>query len=343
LTSKNKIQDHPKKRVNKDRLFAIIRILVSVSLFAFLIVRNLSSVKNIISIISSFDPFYLIIATACFILGIFFQMLRWNALLEAHNIKIAKIFLMRSYYIGFFYSNIFPTNLGGDLYRGYDIYRNKNVPVGMTISAGLMERLVGVTSGALFVIVSFFFIYEFLGIGTILSIMILPVLIIFGVLALIYPRTFKIDRLFIRFKRLKKFENKFYEIHESFLSYRNKFKYVALSFLFAVISHLIFFMSYYYANLYIKLNLDFFSFFFLNPIIVLSSNIPVSIGGIGIRENIAVLLLTKFGAPSEQAFIFALVVLFMILLNAAIGAIIYVLRNVFNRTKKIKIKKGYKT
>ena len=138
MTSNKNTGGNHKKTINRDKLFTVIRILVSVSLFAFLIVRNLSSVKNIISIISSFDPFYLIIATGCFVIGIFFQMLRWNALLEAHGIKISKIFLLRAYYIGFFYSNILPTNLGGDLYRGYDIYRNKDVPVGITISAGLM-------------------------------------------------------------------------------------------------------------------------------------------------------------------------------------------------------------
>ena len=338
MVSNKKNQADPKKRINRDRLFTIIRILVSVSLFAFLIVRNLSSVKNIFSIISTFNPFYLIAATICFILGIFFQMLRWDVLLEAHGVKISKLFLMRSYYIGFFYSNIFPTNLGGDLYRGYDIYRNRNVPVGITISAGLMERLVGVTSGSLFVIISFFFIYQFLGIGTVLGILTLPVLVTLGVLALIYPKAFKVDRLFVRFKRLKKFEGKFYEIHNSFCSYKNKFKYLAISFLFAIISHLIFFLSYYFANLYTRLNLDFFSFFFLNPIIALSSNIPVTIGGIGVRENIAVLLLKQFGAPGQQAFVFALVVLFMILLNAAIGAVIYVLRNVFFRIKKVETK-----
>lgn len=334
MTSNKNTGGNHKKTINRDKLFTVIRILVSVSLFVFLIVRNLSSVKNIISIIRSFDPFYLIIATGCFVIGIFFQMLRWNALLEAHGIKISKIFLLRAYYIGFFYSNILPTNLGGDLYRGYDIYRNKDVPVGITISAGLMERLVGVSCGSLFVVISFFFIHEYLGIGTVLGVLVLPVLVILGVLALIYPHTFKVDRLFVRFKRLKKFEKKFYEIHESFLSYKNKLKYVAVSFLFAIVSQLIFFLSYYYINLYTKLNLDFFSFLFLNPIIVLSANIPVSIGGIGIRENIAVLLLTKFGAPAQQAFIFALVVLFIILLNAAIGAIIYVLRNVMVRTRK---------
>lgn len=328
-------KDRIKINLNRDRIFTAIRIIVSISLFTFLIVRNLPVVKNIIPILKSFDPLFIILALISFSLGIFSQMLRWSILLKAQDISISKIFLMRSYYIGFFYSNIFPTNLGGDVYRGFDICNSKRCSGVKSVSVIIVERLVGISAGTMFVVISFFLLYEYLSLATIVSLSILPMLIVLAVFMIIKPEFFKIDRLFIKFKKIKRFEKKFYDFQRVFLSFRNKWKYILTSFLFAVLAQLLFLTCYYFINLYTELNLGYLSFFFLTPIIILSANIPVSIGGIGIRENIAVILLKDFGIPEDKAFIFAMVVLFLILFNTAAGAITYVIRNIFFKSRKI--------
>ncbi|MBM3712600.1 MAG: flippase-like domain-containing protein [Actinobacteria bacterium] len=321
------------KRINKNILFTALRIFISVSLFTFLIIRNWTNLKNILTLIKSYNPVFLMIAVALFALGISVQMLRWDILLKAQEINISKSFLIQSYYIGYFYSNIFPTNVGGDIYRCYDIYKNKNIRLENSISAVIVERLIGLFSATLFVAISFFSIYKYLNPATVLSLSLLPISGIILILAFIKPETFKLNRLFLKIRFLKRFELGFNSLQKHFAGFKNKTRYLTLSFSYSFISQLIFFASFYFANLYSRVNLDFFSFFFINPIITLSANIPISIGGIGIRENITVFLLKKFNIAEAHGVIFALVILFIIMLNTFVGGITYVVKNIFYKSK----------
>jgi len=321
------------KRVNKNILFTALRIFISVSLFTFLIIRNWEGLKNIFTSIKSFNPVFLIIAVALFALGIAVQMLRWDILLKAQEINISKGFLMQSYYIGYFYSNIFPTNIGGDIYRCYDIYKNKNIRLENSMSVVIVERLIGLFSATLFVAISFFSIYRYLNPATILSLSLIPIAGIILILAFIKPKTFKLNRLFSKVRFLRKFESGFNSFQKHFAEFKNKTRYLVLSFSYSLISQLIFFASYYFANIYSRLNLDFFSFFFINPIITLSANIPISIGGIGIRENIAVFLLKRFHIAEAKGVIFALVILFIIIINTFVGGITCVFKNIFYKSR----------
>ncbi|MBN1298492.1 MAG: flippase-like domain-containing protein, partial [Actinobacteria bacterium] len=156
-------------------------------------------------------------------------------------------------------------------------------------------------------------------------------LIIF--LAIIRPQTFKLYSLFKKFKRLNRLEEKFNDFRKSFFEFKNKLRYVYASIIAALAAQFIFITSYYFANLYAGINLGFGSFFFLNPIIILSSNIPVSVGGIGVRENITVVILKQFGIAESDAVIFTLVILSIIILNTLIGGIIYLFKNIFNKSR----------
>lgn len=321
------------KRINKNTLFAALRIFISVFLFTFLIARNWTNLRNILTLLKSYNPVFLITAVALFVSGIIIQMLRWDILLKAQEINISKSFLTQSYYIGYFYSNIFPTNVGGDIYRCYDIYKNKNVLLEKSMSAVIVERFIGLFSATFFVILSFFSIYRYLNLTTILSLSVIPIGGAVLILAIMKPKTFKTGKLFQKVRFLRKFENGFHSFQKHFGQYRDKKKYLLLSFSYSLLSQLIFFASFYFANLYSKLSLGFFSFFFINPIITLSANIPISIGGIGIRENITVFLLRKFNIVESHSVIFALVILFIIMFNAFVGGITYVIKNIFYKSK----------
>lgn len=77
----------------------------------------------------------------------------------------------------------------------------------------------------------------------------------------------------------------------------------------------------------------------INIIILASIFIPISISGIGIRENVAVALLLPFGIPSEVGLgVPLLVFAFNVLFPASVGAILLAFqRNIFkHRTKETK-------
>jgi len=320
-------------KINKDKIFIAVRIIVSVSLLAYLVVRNYQVLKNLIPTLKDFNHYHLAASLFFFILGIFVTMLRWDILLRARGIYIFKGFLFQSYYIGYFYSNILPSNIGGDIYRPYDLHKNKGVDLHKNISVIIMERFIGSAVGTLYVVISFFLIYKYISLKIILGFLALPLVMLIIFLLIIRPEIFRLYSLFKRFRRLNKLEAKFTDLRNSFLEFKNKLNYVFTSFAVGMFAQILFITSYYFANLYTRMNLDYKSFFFLNPIIILSSNIPISIGGIGVRENIAVVMLKQFGVEQGTAVIFTLVILSIILFNTLAGGLVYVFKNIFYKSR----------
>lgn len=324
-----------KKKINREKIFVAIRIIISLSLFSFLILRNLTNLRNFFSTIHTYNFLYLITAFLLFASGIYIQMLRWDILLKAKGIYIHKGFLFRTYYIGFFYSNIFPTNIGGDIYRAYDLHNNKNIELHKNISVIIMERFISIASASIFVLASFFILYKYLNIQIIIGLILVPLIILLVFLIILNPEKFRLNRFFKRHPGLNNFKSRLDEFRECFLEFKNKKSYVVLSFIVCFISQLFFISCYYFSNLYAKVNLDFYTFLFINPIITLSANIPITIGGIGVRENTAVLVLKKFGIAESYAVIFAMAVLTIILVNAIIGGVLYIIKNIFYKNKGI--------
>ena len=322
-------------KFKKEKIFIAIRIIVSVSLLAYLVIRNYSTIKNLIPTLKGFNHYYFIAAVLLFALGIFVTMLRWDILLRAQGIYIFKGFLLQSYYVGYFYSNILPSNIGGDIYRPYDLHKSKGVNLHKNLSVIIMERFIGTGIGTFFIVISFFLIYKYISIKLILGFLLLPAVMFIIFLIIIRPDIFRLHRLFAKFKRLKNVEKKFNEFRNSFFEFKNKLKFIFASIAVAIAAQLIFITSYWFANLYAQVNLKFTSFFFLNPIIILSSNIPISVGGIGVRENITVVVLKQFGIAEHEAVIFTLVILAIIILNTLAGGIIYLIRNIFYKNRGI--------
>ncbi|MBM3699485.1 MAG: flippase-like domain-containing protein [Actinobacteria bacterium] len=320
-------------KFNKEKIFIAIRIVVSVSLLSYLIIRNYSTIKNLIPALKGFNHYYFIAAVLLFALGIFITMLRWDILLRARGIFIFKGFLLQSYYVGYFYSNILPSNIGGDIYRPYDLHKSKGVDLHKNLSVIIMERFIASVVGTLSIFISFFLIYKYISIKIIIGFLLLPVLMFIIFLIIIRPDIFKLYRLFAKFRRLKNLEKKFNEFRNSFFEFKNKLKFIFASIAAAIAAHLIFITSYWFANLYARVNLNFTSFFFLNPVIILSANIPVSVGGIGVRENITVVILKQFGIADYEAVIFTLVILAIIILNTLAGGIIYLIRTIFYKNR----------
>ena len=100
----------------KEKLFTFLRIFISLSLLSFLVFRNLGNFAEILEILKKYNAFFIAAALLFYVVGIFVEMLRWEILLRANNVYISKAFLFQSVFIGYFYCNIFPTNIGGDIY-----------------------------------------------------------------------------------------------------------------------------------------------------------------------------------------------------------------------------------
>ncbi|TET49956.1 MAG: hypothetical protein E3J58_04185 [Actinomycetota bacterium] len=117
------------------------------------------------------------------------------------------------------------------------------------------------------------------------------------------------------------------------ISYRHKIKYLAASYFFSLSLQTLFITSFFFINLSLGLDMKYRMLLFAQPFTSLASSVPITIGGMGIRENALVYALENFGVGRADATLFSFIVLSIILFNALAGGLTYLLKNVFYKSK----------
>jgi hypothetical protein len=70
-------------------------------------------------------------------------------------------------------------------------------------------------------------------------------------------------------------------------------------------------------------------------VVAVIAMIPISIGGIGLRENSLAFIMVAMGVNNEKAALCSLIILFMLIIMGGVGGIIYIIRPYFeSRSKK---------
>ena len=199
-------------------------------------------------------------------------------------------------------------------------------------SAVFIERFIGLISITIYFAVTSFKIYSILKKSIIIIAIFLAIaFILFAVI--IKPDLFKISKLFKKFKKLKKAGQKFNSFNKVLDSYKDKNIYLFFAVITNFAADLFVVLSYYLLSLSLGLNLSFMTFLFMVTVIFVFTGIPISIGGLGIRENTIVFILTRFEVSDSTAVTFSLLVLFMYIFTAVVGGIIYFFKNIFYKSK----------
>lgn len=314
-------------RENKKLILPLVRIIISVSLIVFLVKTQFKDIRSALEIIKSVNKPLLILSLSTHIFGIWITAVRWNTLLGTQKVKLGTTTLTLTVLIGFFFNNFLPTSIGGDVFRTYDAAKKANIPIETSASIIIVERFSGIISTSTYAIIALFLGFTAIGNQS----FIIPVIIFFIICIIIAffilnPSMLRLNKLINRIKFLKKVKEKLANIYFTFLSFK-KFKWVLVrvmiySFLlqFAVI------LNYFLAAKSLGINLNLTAFIFIVPVVTIIAMVPISIGGIGIRENTLVFIMTAIGVGSEQAALCALLIFLMLIFIGIIGGIIYSIR-----------------
>jgi len=314
-------------RENRKLILLLIRIIISVSLIVFLLKTQFKDIRSALEIIKSVNKPLLILSLSTHIFGIWITAVRWNTLLGTQKVKLGTTTLTLTVLIGFFFNNFLPTSIGGDVFRTYDAAKKANIPIETSASIIIVERFSGIISASTYAIIALFLGFTAIGNQS----FIIPVIIFFIICIIIAffilnPSILRLNKLINKIKFLKKVKEKLANIYFTFLSFK-KFKWVLVrvmiySFLlqFAVI------LNYFLAAKSLGINLNLTAFIFIVPVVTIIAMVPISIGGIGIRENALVFIMTAIGVGSEQAALCALLIFLMLIFIGIIGGIIYSIR-----------------
>jgi len=310
-------------RKNKKTILLILRITISISLIVYLVSTRIESFSDVIEILKSSNKFLLLLSLSTHALGTYITAVRWKTLLNTQGVRLSNATLSVTVLIGSFFNNFLPTSIGGDVFRAYDASKKGNISLGSSASVILVERFSGVVSAATYAIVALFLGFTAIGHRSV----IVPIVIFFVIslilgFLIINPSLFRLRKITSKFRFLRKISDKLANV--------KKYKVVLVEVL--VFSFLLQFsviLNWWLAAMALGINLSLTAFIFIVPVVAVIAMLPISIGGIGLRENSLVIIMVAMGVNNEKAALCSLIILFMLIIMGVIGGITYIIRPYF--------------
>jgi len=322
-------------RKYKKIINTTLRIIISLGLIVYLIISQFKDFKTISSTLRNLNILFLTLSFLTHIYGIWLTAFRWQTLLKTQGVHLSVLSLTSSTLIGQFFNNFLPTSIGGDVYRAYDVSKKSGFPMSSSVSVIVVERLSGIIASAVFAVAALFLGFTAIGGKSI----IIPI-VIFLVISLIVfflilnPNIFGINKKLKKIKFLEKFLSKLKNVYNTFLTFKNykwtlvKVIFYSLTLQFAVI------INYWLASKALGIPLDLTAFIFIVPVVSIIAMLPISLGGIGVREGSLVFLMVSLGAQNAKAAMCSLLLFAMLIIIGIVGGIIYGVRPFLAKKEK---------
>ena len=314
-------------REHKKLINTILRSIISLGLIIYLVITQFKDFRTITATLKDISIPLILLSAATHFYGIWITAFRWQTLLKTQGIRLSVLSLSSSVLVGQFFNNFLPTSIGGDVYRAYDVNKKSGFPMSSSISVLVVERLSGIIASGSFAAAALFLGFTAIGGKSIvIPIIIFLALSIFIFFLILNPNILGLHKLAKKIRFLQKILDKLKNVYDTFLSFKNhkwilvQVIFYSLTLQFAVI------INYWLASksLGIPLNLE--VFIFIVPVVSIISMLPISLGGIGVREGSLVFLMVSLGAQNAKAAMCSLLLFAMLLVMGIIGGLIYAIR-----------------
>jgi len=303
------------KRMSKKRFISVLKIAVTCILFYFILIKL--DIGLFFEAIANALTDYFLISVFWFVVWSFIEVLKFRS---ASMLTYSLSTSFKLVFVGLFFNNFLPSSVGGD---GYKVYLMKQL--GTSLKNGtafvLSDRITGLLAllalgvfGFALHIESRVLIFQILENNSyqmadkIIFLSLIAIFVLSGI------------AVFIFFKKIKKFINKNWKHFHHYFK-----KHGIQTFLWALLFQLSRALAILYLAKCFGFELNLWAIFVVLFLMSTITLLPVSLGGLGIREGTLVYLLYAYGMPLESATAVALIHLAVILAKALIGGIIFLL------------------
>jgi uncharacterized protein (TIRG00374 family) len=290
----------------KKVLPLLLKILISLSLLAYLI--YLSETEQLLEKLKMLSVGFILTAWIYYALCQLLSAYRWQLFLSAKEIHVPLHRLFGFYMVGMFLNNFIPGAVGGDVVKAYDLYRSTR-QAELAVTSVFLERFTGLIGLGIIAIAAVFIGFQSVRSPLIWICVAASTIFLVAVIACLWHD--RLSRwcvgLLTRFMPTRLVE-KVEKLHQALHSYKYHRKTLAVTILLSVILQLLF--AFYYALTATALNIeiDVYYFILFLPIVTLVTMLPLSLGGLGIREAALVVLFAEVGISSAEVLAVSLTV-----------------------------------
>lgn len=305
-------------------LLAVLKMALSFALFAYVVAKV--SPGNVWATMRLADPALLAAAAALFLFSSAVGSWLWGRLLRAQGVPIPYRKAAAYYFVGLFFNNFLPSNVGGDIARINDAskYADRVSPV---FSATLMDRLIGVLSiGLLALIASVVAMprIHFVGIYAALLVIFFGALTAF--LSIFSRRVLTAFEWPFRAVGARSLADAIGRMLDDLHGFRSQGGALLAAFLASTLVQISRIYVHYLVGLALGVRIAASYYFIFVPVLAALVSLPISLNGLGIREGAAVVLFQMAGLTREQSFTIPFLTYVVSVVISLLGGLIFVSR-----------------
>jgi uncharacterized protein (TIRG00374 family) len=279
------------------------------------------------NVLAATDATLSLLAIMVVSLNMFISTWKWQILLRSHGLIMSFHEELRAYWVGSFYSNYLPTNVGGDVVRMVMLRRlGRSAEVAASIvmerATGLVVLLIlsaiGLTIRPVYFDVrgALFFLWFAIAVGIAL---VSALTVLSGSL-----NKWLLAAPFIKAIRIQQLITKMGKLSSAIEHYRGDAPAVALSLLLSIPFYIVIMIFQFLLLLAVGADVTFLEVAAIAPIIPLVSLLPVSVNGLGVAEVAFILFYTQAGVLPEQALAAAVLRRVFNLIVSLVGGVYWV-------------------
>jgi uncharacterized protein (TIRG00374 family) len=308
----------------KDRLITLLKVAISLGLIAYLFIRM--DLNQVGDALRSANYLHLLPATLLYLGAMSSAGLKWYILLRAQGIRAPFRAVLSYTYVGFFFNNFLPANVGGDVMRGYGLARYTEQGAEAAVSV-VVDRIVGLmafmSSAVVAALVAVFLMDQqnLKGIEVAAVVGLVAVAAGFAVILSRRVRTL-IGRLFA-WRLLAPFAPIYGRLSGAINAYRYSYGALALAFCTSLLTLVLTNFTDYLIAQSLGGGIRLIYIFLFNPIIAFVLLVPVSIGGLGVTQAVYPFFYGLVGVPGSLAFTLSLLKQLVIYVTSLVGGLLW--------------------
>jgi uncharacterized protein (TIRG00374 family) len=262
---------------------------------------------------------------ALFALSYVVSTLRWRGLLQAEGIRLPFWRLLLVYFEGSFFNLFLPTLIGGDIVRGYFIYKMTRGN-DAAIASLLVDRLSGFATLMVIAVGSLAVAYRTLDDPLAAALILGPTVLFAGLmLVMLNDRLRDFASGLLRVAGLARFQAKLLGLVDALHRYRCHHRALGQALLWSTLLQVLIIVTYYLIGVGLDVGVPLGYFFVLVPLVTVVSMLPISVAGLGVREAAVVYFFAKLGVDAGAALGMSLVWFSLTLIVCGSGGVAFLL------------------
>ncbi len=290
---------------------ALIRGGISAALIAFVLWRFQDRLAVVGELLASANLAWVGLGVLLFWTAMLINAFKWWTLLRAQDIQVPFSAMANFTFVGFFFNNILPANIGGDVMRGYGLAKYTEENAGAAASV-VLDRLIGLSAYMSVAALSALAVVFLTGRSDLWPLAAVAVIALLGLLTIgAFLISRRISRAVSRLLHrgfLEKIAGVWDALAGAFELYRFQYRTLAFAFLIGLTGIATTSMVNYVLSLALGGGIPLLDIFLFTPLIALVLIIPISIGGIGLSQAAYPFFYGLVGVPGELALALSLFV-----------------------------------